>query len=480
MPPSSLPQEGQSSSSFWRSDPHVLDEYRSTPELPPSADIVIVGAGYAGASTAHHILSLCKSRNLARPSIVLLEAREACSGATGRNGGHLKPDLYGKASTIARSHGIEAGVEIAEFEAKHVWAVKKVVEEENIDCDFVLTRCVDVFLTDDGCAPVKAGVDFLKSNNVSAMDDVYFASGSRAEQLSGVKNAKGCFTYTTAHLYPYKFVMHLLAQAVEAGINLQTQTPVTSVSEVAGSDGLLTVSTPRGDIKTSKIIYATNGYTSALLPEYVDRVIPVRGICSHISPGKVPAPLLQNSYIIRGSGMEVEYLIPRPDGSIVVGGARNKYYSDLNSWYNNVDDANLIEQAKDHFDGYMQKHFHGWEDSGAKTSKVWTGSEFCNPCSSRSVCMLTRYLVMGYTADRQPHIGKIPQRENQYILAGFTGHGMPQIFLAAKGVAEMVLLGAEFKDTGIPRVFETTQARLESTENAIYGEWHDIEEARSV
>lgn len=39
---------------------------------------------------------------------------------------------------------------------------------------------------------------------------------------------------------------------------------------------------------------------------------------------------------------------------------------------------------------------------------------------------------MGHTSDLQPRIGSIPGRPNQYILAGFNGHGMPVIFLAAK------------------------------------------------
>ena len=71
---------------FWRTDPHPLDNYRSSEELPDQSDIVIIGAGYAGSSVAHHILNLVKPGSKP-PSIVILEARQACSGATARNGG---------------------------------------------------------------------------------------------------------------------------------------------------------------------------------------------------------------------------------------------------------------------------------------------------------------------------------------------------------------------------------------------------------
>ena len=71
--------------SFWRTEPHFLDSHRSTESLPQECDIVVVGAGYAGASVVHHILDQISPGSML-PSIVILEARQACSGATGRNG----------------------------------------------------------------------------------------------------------------------------------------------------------------------------------------------------------------------------------------------------------------------------------------------------------------------------------------------------------------------------------------------------------
>lgn len=68
--------------SFWRTELHPLDNHRSTTELPAECDVLIIGAGYSGVATAYHLLE----DNTTPPSIVILEAREACSGATGRNG----------------------------------------------------------------------------------------------------------------------------------------------------------------------------------------------------------------------------------------------------------------------------------------------------------------------------------------------------------------------------------------------------------
>lgn len=74
---------------------------------------------------------------------------------------------------------------------------------------------------------------------------------------------------------------------------------------------------------------------------------------------------------------------------------------------------------------------------------------------------------MGYSSDGFPHIGSVPGLEDQFILAGFTGHGMPQIFLAAEGIAKMVVGDVAFEETGLPRLFKTSQARLDRQENNI-------------
>lgn len=70
---------------FWQQQLHELDDHRSTDRLPEAADIVVIGAGYAGVSTAYHLLQR-PERAIRKPTIVILEARGACSGATGRNG----------------------------------------------------------------------------------------------------------------------------------------------------------------------------------------------------------------------------------------------------------------------------------------------------------------------------------------------------------------------------------------------------------
>lgn len=80
---------------------------------------------------------------------------------------------------------------------------------------------------------------------------------------------------------------------------------------------------------------------------------------------------------------------------------------------------------------------------------------------------------MGYSADNSPFVGALPGRSNQFVVAGFTGHGMPQVFLSAKGVAAMVVDEGvtDFKSTGVPRLYQVTKERLASDKNAILEGW---------
>src|ERR1035438_389693 len=76
--------------SYWQDppDPEVADYLSGNVEsrsriLPETADILIIGSGITGSCIAYNLLQDRQNRG---KKIVMLEARQACSGATGRNG----------------------------------------------------------------------------------------------------------------------------------------------------------------------------------------------------------------------------------------------------------------------------------------------------------------------------------------------------------------------------------------------------------
>jgi glycine/D-amino acid oxidase-like deaminating enzyme len=454
-----------STTSFWRANPHKLDKHRSTPELPSTTDILIIGAGYSGVACAYY---LTKESPSPTPSITMLEARELCSGATGRNGGHIKPDTYYNLPKYTQLFGAEVAASIARYEASQLSAVKDLVEKEGIDCDFHLTRATDVFLDTQAAKDAEAAFRQLQAEGAVNLQDVHFINdASSAERISGVKGAVSAFTFTAGQIYPYKLVTSLLELAIGRGnINLQTNTPVTAVSPTRDSEGHYHITTPRGTLKACKVIICTNAYTSSVLPQFRSRIIPVRGIaCRITTPGPAKSPRLANTYALRFNSGLMDYLIQRPsDNSIIVGGARAAFIRDLSAWYDNVSDDKLISPAAEHyFDGYMQRHFAGWEDSGARVDHIWTG-------------------IMGHSADAVPFAGDVPGTNNgMYVTAGFTGHGMPAILGCAKVIAEEIQMestGFKGGEDGLwkglrtlPAPFRITEKRMQSMTNLVLDEW---------
>lgn len=185
---------------FWRTSLHPLDNHRTTPDLPSETDILIIGGGYAGASAAYHLFPEDKGAD--SPSVVLLEARELCSGATGRNGmfsverrvsifhltmnhagGHLRPDLYAITSKYVERYGLEAAVEVVRFEISHMKEIADLVAREKIDCELTLTRSLDIYMDEAQLQERKEFVEYLRAQNLDFMDDVKYLSETEAQKV---------------------------------------------------------------------------------------------------------------------------------------------------------------------------------------------------------------------------------------------------------------------------------------------------------
>ena len=397
---------------YWRSQLHEIDSYQSTEGLPEECDIVIIGAGLSGVSTAYWLLD----DNPNPPSIVLLEARQICSGATGRNGslsisllrdvsladrntgGHLMM-VYPYIEEVTKEHGADAARELLLFQKAQVSAMKRTAEKEELDCDLVLTRVCEATLSQETADERRAVYDENRRAGLDYIDDVDFVGPKYAEnvscvnscplkhpilvmmsdtlQISGVKGAKAAITVTAAQLWPYKFVTGLLAKLIKrTSINVRTHTRVTSV--LPDRDGRHVVSTPRGAIRAQKVVFATNAYTSGVAPEYCQKIVPRKGSCSHIRVPKNTLhqpPHLTHTYGLSYSNGHRDYLIPRPDNGVICGGGKHTYGDQTELWFNNWDDSTVIEATRKHFATVMQENFVGWERSGAEVDYLWSGSK---------------------------------------------------------------------------------------------------------
>lgn len=448
-----------STKSYWHTQPSAkLTGYRSTPDLPPTVDTIIVGTGMTGSFAARFLKAATPTSHL-----LVLEAREACWGATGRNGGHCQPFLYGTSR------------EIANFELETYFFLRDLCAKENIPCDFRPLPGVHAILSDEVWAATKEAVPRLRTRVPEFADKIVavgpeglvqggekWADGMTLESLRlnqpGVKGA--VVQKYAASMWPYKLVCWVLEKLVAEysaeTFNLQTNTAVTAVTRDVET-GKWVVQTPRGKVTANQVLLATNGYTSRLLPEFSDLIVPVRGQIGALLPPE-PRVALDYSYVFFGklkdeNGDDTtrdEYLVqrPLPTGELILGGGRHLAKGmAVGEWRDDSLDEPVATWLREELEPVLnldRKANEGQNGAskGLKASMEWTG-------------------IMAYSRDQVPWIGAVPEAlgggEGLFMAAGFTGHGMPRCALAGRGVARM-MTGAE-EGHGLPSAFLASAER---------------------
>lgn len=463
-----------------------------------------------GASVAHHLLNDTHGDSQGEqkyPSVVMLEAREACWGATGRNGGHCQPVLF--------EHPHDPS--IAHFELANFHALQNLIETKTIDCEFtaqpgvraiyssqVLTDIELALLTIQGTAPELAQKMRLVTKK------------SELESLRIPKAMGAVVTSIAARMWPYKFVSRILedlltsSESLSGTFNLQTLTPVQSLTPCSNEEGW-TVQTPRGTILASKVVLATNAYTSHLLPSFSDLIVPCRGQMSALKPLDSVAgeKRLKTSIGFMGEGVD-DYLIQRPDGrggELMFGGGRQYGPSMGVTDDSEIDDetarylrSNLVEtlglpEGKEMEGGGRMVVCQFCRMRKVRCSGVCPQQPCTNCVTFGAQCRSTSYKtwgtpthkefqathewtgIMGFSRDELPWIGPVPDKRNLYVAAGFTGHGMPNTWLCGKAVALMLQRGtgtldvtvtdreirleALAQDVRLPRSYLVTKRRIE-------------------
>lgn len=99
-------------------------------------------------------------------------------------GGHIKPDIYYNILKYSHQYTPSQAASFARFEAQNVLAVKHLVEEEGIDCDFVLTRAVDVYLDEEHSRATLEDFGKLKELGKAELGEVEVLEGREAVEVS--------------------------------------------------------------------------------------------------------------------------------------------------------------------------------------------------------------------------------------------------------------------------------------------------------
>lgn len=130
-----IPQSNSTTKPFWlnQRSPNASKQSSSMIE---NVDIVIVGSGISAISAAKAILETkdfhqISAAHASKTSVMMLEARELCSGATGRNGGHIL-ETGEDFIDLEADHGLEAAKAIMKFRLSHLAEIMSVANSLGI------------------------------------------------------------------------------------------------------------------------------------------------------------------------------------------------------------------------------------------------------------------------------------------------------------------------------------------------------------
>ncbi|PKY01795.1 DAO-domain-containing protein [Aspergillus campestris IBT 28561] len=442
--------------SFWQQNPPFPNLVSiASATLPAHADIVIIGSGISGASIAYTILTArSRSNDLKHhpPRVVMLEARNVCSGATGRNGGHIKHSAYTDYAGLKKQFGKTRAKSVLQFGRRHLPTLLELTRERK-DLEIAEAReveTVDIFTDRDMWAKTKKMVEELRREVPEAGDEISVYEGAEGcEKYNvGVDHCVGIITYPAGAMWPYRFVTALLSGLLadySESFAIETNTPVTEVqTSPTGAGHAYTIYTPRGHISATQVIHATDAFASNLIPGLTGKLFPVRGHMSAQTPGtQFPGLNGARSWGIIGN-RGFDYITQRPaagGGQLMVGGGMvqspERGIDEFGIWGDN----RLSYPVRAYLEGLMPAVFGeknwGQDADGGRMKHVWSGS-------------------MGFTVDLLPYVGRLDPKltgrklskrsrwdgsrsAGEWISAGFQGEGMVLAWLSGVAVGLMAM-----------------------------------------
>src|SRR5215207_5812083 len=226
-----------------------------TPRLDgdASVDVCVIGAGYAGLSTALHLAE--RGTN-----VLVLEAREPGWGASGRNGGQVIPGLKYDPDELVEKFP-ERGEELVAFAGGTADAVFDLIARHKLYVPHVRAGWIQRAHTPDAIEAVRRRAEQWAKRGAAAE---FLDKAATERHLGTAQYDAGWLDRRGGAIQPLAYARGLARAALEAGAAMHGQSRVTAV---ARNGGRFTVTTERGAAVTAeKVVVCTNGYTGDLVP----------------------------------------------------------------------------------------------------------------------------------------------------------------------------------------------------------------------
>jgi sarcosine oxidase, subunit beta len=344
-------------------------------EYPKSAEYIIIGGGIIGISTAYHLAKEKKD-------IIVLDANELVSQASGRNGG-MVVQLDARDANIAV---MKAKLGFARLGVKEL---KNYQKELDVDFEFKQVGCLDFIFDKKELEEMKA---FVEIQNSSGDDETVIISKEKTIEEMPIINEKvlgARYRASDGRLNSLKLCFGIIDKAKTMGVRFYEFTRVTEIiiesGQVRGvklSDGTV--------IKAKWVINCTNAWAESLTPEI--RIVPIREIAMITEPVPEIKQNTYEAYIGSLMGTEEEQhcwgTSQHANGNICIGGPGllpNHFYNDV-TYEETVNTVNMIKAMFPIL-------------NEIKIIRAWCGA-------------------FAFTPDYNPYVGHITGKKGLFVIAG--------------------------------------------------------------
>ncbi len=380
---------------YWLDTATPSGDYTQTP-LPAEVDLVVVGAGFTGLSTAYHAAK-------AGLSVAVVEANTVVWGASGRNGGMATNGLgIGFTSAIKR-FGEQKAKEYIDLYSDSVDLIEQIITENNLDVDFERSGKLILASKEShwpGLQKTKDALERVAGHRVHLLtrDEMAPEIGSTAYYGAIVEQ-------DSAGMHVAKFGHALAGLAVKAGATIHEHAEVTDLKRL-GSGTAHELTTTRGKIRGAKVVVGTSGYTGKPFGWLQRRVMPVGSfiVATEQLSNAMVHELIPNRRMCSDTKNLLNYFRLSPNNRLLFGGRAQFALSD---------------EANDKKSGQiLVKRMHEVfpQLRGARIDYMWGG-------------------LVDISMDRMVHAGN---HDGIYYSMAYSGHGVQMATYMGRAMAEVV------------------------------------------
>jgi glycine/D-amino acid oxidase-like deaminating enzyme len=357
----------------WYADEAGPDRSGASPlSSEASADVAVIGAGLAGMTTA----LTCLERGIER--VVLIEADEVGSGASGRNGGFVFGGFSLDNDALADELGDARAATLHQWTRESVRRIRRRIEDHRLDCQandagVVLT---DWFHDDEA---LRAFAERMQRRLGFGL--TWLAPSECAGHVNSRRYGAGLHEPGSFHFHPLRHIRELARLFIERGGRIFCRTRVAAIERACGQWQLRT---DRGRVLADEVVLTTGGYDLKLRPGLQRALQPIATYIAVTEPlDSRLEEVLPRPVAVYDNRFAFDYYRPLPDRRLLWGGRisiasrspaaiRRLMKRDLNRVFPLLSDVRL-EQA---WGGWMSYARHEMPILGQDPEGVWHGLAF--------------------------------------------------------------------------------------------------------